>query len=108
MRQELISQTPSAVELDPKGDEDDKIQAQHDRLEQSIKLYRKAIENASPHLESWLIQWSHVLLGRIYDFQEFRADAVVEYEKAISMGDIPHGAFKEANEGKQRPYGQKN
>ncbi len=105
---QVISQTPSAVELDPKGDEDDKIQAQHDRLEQSIKLYRKAIENASPEFESWLIQWSHVLLGRIYDFQEFRADAVVEYEKAISMGDIPHGAFKEANEGKQRPYGQKN
>ena len=49
-----------------------------------------------------------MLLGRIYDFQEFRADAVVEYEKAISMGDIPHGAFKEASEGKQRPYGQKN
>ncbi|HKS43210.1 MAG TPA: hypothetical protein VJX74_21525 [Blastocatellia bacterium] len=105
---QVISQTPSAVELDPKSDEDDKIQAQHDRLEQSIKLYRKAIENASRENESWLIQWSHVLLGRIYDFQEFRADAVVEYEKAISMGDVPHGAFKEANEGKQRPYGQKN
>jgi tetratricopeptide (TPR) repeat protein len=105
---QVISQTPSAVELDPKSDEDDKIQAQHDRLEQSIKLYRKAIENASRENESWLIQWSHVLLGRIYDFQEFRADAVVEYEKAISMGDVLHGAFKEANEGKQRPYGQKN
>jgi tetratricopeptide (TPR) repeat protein len=105
---QVISQTPSAVELDPKADEDDKIQSQHDRLEQSIKLYRKAIENASPESESWLIQWSHVLLGRIYDFQEFRVDAVVEYEKAIAMGEIPNGAFKEANEGKQRPYGQKN
>jgi tetratricopeptide (TPR) repeat protein len=105
---QVMSQTPSAVELDPKSDEDDKIQAQHDRFEQAIKLYRKAIENASRDSEAWLIQWSHVWLGRIYDFQEFRADAVTEYEKAISMGDIPHGAFKEANEGKQRPYGQKN
>ncbi|MGA9772252.1 MAG: hypothetical protein WBV94_24685 [Blastocatellia bacterium] len=105
---QVVSQTPSAVELDPKADEDDKIQSQHDRLEQSIKLYRRAIENASPESESWLIQWSHVLLGRIYDFQEFRADAVIEYEKAIAMGEIPNGAFKEANEGKQRPYGQKN
>ena len=95
---QVVSQTPSAVELDPKADENDKIQAQHDRLEQSIKLYRKAIENASPESEAWLIQWSHVLLGRIYDFQEFRADAVTEYEKAIAMGDIPHGAFKEAND----------
>jgi tetratricopeptide (TPR) repeat protein len=105
---QVLSQTPSAAELDPKADEDDKIQSQHDRLEQSIKLYRKAIEKASPESEAWLIQWSHVLLGRIYDFQDFRADAVIEYEKAAAMGDIPHGAFKEANEGKQRPYRQKN
>ena len=105
---QVISQTPSAVELDTKADEDDKIQAQHDRFEQAIKLFRKAIENASRDSEAWLIQWSHVWLGRIYDFQEFRPDAIAEYEKAIAMGDIPHGAFKEANEGKQRPYGQKN
>jgi tetratricopeptide (TPR) repeat protein len=105
---QVVSQTPSPVELDPKGEENDKIQAQHDRLEQAIKLYRKAIATASPDSETWLVQWSHVLLGRIYDFQEFRNDALVEYEKAIAMGDIKNGALKEANEGKARPYGQKN
>jgi tetratricopeptide (TPR) repeat protein len=105
---QAISQTPSPAELDPNVDENDKIQAQHDRLEQSIKLYRKAIEQASRDSEMWLVQWSHVLLGRIYDFQEFRADAIAEYEAAIKLGDVPHGALKEANEGKQRPYGQKN
>jgi tetratricopeptide (TPR) repeat protein len=105
---QVLTQTPSAVEKDPKGDENDKIQAQHDRLEQAIKLYRKAIENASKQSERWLIQWSHVFLGRIFDFQEFRADAIAEYQKAIEMGpDIPNGAYKEAVEGKQRPFGQK-
>jgi hypothetical protein len=105
---QVLSSTPSAVEMDAKGDENDKIQAQHDRLEQAIKLYRKAIDNASPESEKWLIQWSHVLLGRIYDFQEFRNDALAEYEKAIQMGEIANGAIKEAREGKQRPFGQKN
>jgi tetratricopeptide (TPR) repeat protein len=105
---QVVSQNVSPVELDPKGDENDKIQAQYDRLQQAAKLYRKAIDNASPDSEKWLIQWSHVLLGRIYDFQGFRADAVAEYEKAIAMKEVQYGALKEAMEGKQRPYGQKN
>jgi hypothetical protein len=48
-----------------------------------------------------------VLIGRILDFQEFRADAVAEYEKAIALGEVANGAYKEALEGKQRPYGQR-
>jgi tetratricopeptide (TPR) repeat protein len=104
---QVVTQTPSAAELDPKADENDKIQAQHDRLERAIKLYRKVIENASKDSEGWLIQWSHVFLGRIYDFQDFRRDAIAEYEKAISLGEVPNGAYKEALEGKQRPFGQK-
>jgi tetratricopeptide (TPR) repeat protein len=105
---QVVNQTSSAVELDPKTDENDKIQAQHDRLEQAIKLYRNAIQNASAASELWLIQWCHVLVGRIFDFQEFRADAVVEYDAAIALGDVKNGAYKEALEGKQRPFGQKN
>lgn len=104
---QVVTQTASAAELDPKADENDKIQMQHDRLERAIKLYRRAIENASTNSERWLIQWSHVFLGRVYDFQEFREDAIVEYEKAIALGEVPNGAYKDALEGKQRPYGQK-
>ena len=104
---QVVTQTASAAELDSRADENDKIQMQHDRLERAIKFYRRAIENASKDSERWLIQWSHVFLGRVYDFQEFRADAIVEYEKAIAMGEVPNGAYKEALEGKQRPYGQK-
>jgi len=104
---QVVNQAPSAVEVDPKADDNDKIQAQHDRLESAIKLYRKAIENASADREKWLVEWSHVFIGRILDFQEFRADAVAEYEKAIALGDCPNGAYKEALEGKDHPYGQK-
>jgi tetratricopeptide (TPR) repeat protein len=104
---QVVTQTPSALELDPKADENDKIQMQHDRLERAIKLFRKAIDNASIDSQRWLIQWSHLYLGRIYDFQEFREDAIAEYTKAIAMGDVANGAYKEALEGKQRPFGQK-
>ena len=104
---QVLNQTSSSVELDPNADENDKIQAQHDRLEAAIKLYRKAIQNASPATEVWLVQWSHVLLGRILDFQEFRPDALIEYEAAIALGEVKNGAYREALEGKQRPFGQK-
>jgi tetratricopeptide (TPR) repeat protein len=104
---QIKSQVPTAVENDAAADENDKIQAQHDRLEAAMKLYRKVIENASKDSERWLIQWSHVSIARILDFQEFREDALAEYEKAIALGEIPNGAYKEALEGKQRPFGQK-
>ena len=104
---QILSQVPSALETDSKADENDKIQAQYNRLQQAMKLYRQAIENASKESELWLIQWSHVSIGRIFDFQEFRADALAEYEKAIALGDVANGAYKEALEGKQRPFGQK-
>ena len=102
----IVNQMPSDAELDPKADEDDKIQAQHDRFKEALNLYRKAIETASKESELWLIQWSHVLIGRILDFQEFRADAVQEYEKALALGVVPNGAYNEAKEGKLKPYGQ--
>jgi tetratricopeptide (TPR) repeat protein len=104
---QVVNQTPSAAESDPKAEENDKIQAQHDRLEQAMKLYHKAIEHASATSEGWLIQWSHVFIGRILDFEEFRNDAVAEYEKAIVLGELPNGAYREALEGKQKPFGQK-
>ena len=104
---QILREVPSPVEADSKADEDDRIQAQYNRLQQAIKFYRNAIDNASKESELWLIQWSHVSIGRILDFQEFRADAVEEYEKAIALGDVPNGAYKEALEGKQRPFGQK-
>lgn len=104
----IFSQSQSVIEANPDADENDKIQAQHERFKIAINYYRKVIENASQDSEKWLIQWSHVLIGRILDFQEFRQDAINEYEKAIALGDkIPNGAYSEAVQGKQKPFGQK-
>jgi tetratricopeptide (TPR) repeat protein len=104
---QVVNQLQSREELDANADENDKIQAQHDRLEKAIKLYREAIQKADPRAEGWIIQWSHVLIARILDFQEFRNDALAEYSQAVEMGELPSGAYKEALEGKQHPFGQK-
>ena len=104
---QVVNNTLTPVEADPKADENDKIQSQHDRLKLAMGFFRKAIESASRESEGWLIQWSHVFIGRIYDFQEFRADAIAEYEKAIALGEASAEAYKAAQEGKLRPYGQK-
>lgn len=103
----VMTQTPSKAELDANADENDKIQAQHERLKVATRLFRDAIANAAPEGEAWLVQWSYVYLGRIFDFQEFRVDAVVEYEKAIAMGPVAGGALKEALEGKEKPFAPK-
>lgn len=104
----VFNQMPSAVEQDAKADENDKIQAQHERLKRAIKLYENAIAVATPEAEKWLMQWSYVLIGRIYDFQELREDALSAYDKALALGDsVPNGAYKEALEGKQKPYGSR-
>jgi hypothetical protein len=104
----IFSQSQSVVEANPDADENDKIQSQHERFKIAMSYYRRVIENASQDTEKWMVQWSHVLIGRILDFQEFRQDAINEYEKAIALGDkIANGAYKEAVEGKQKPFGQK-
>jgi hypothetical protein len=103
---QVVNNMPSPVETDAAADENDKIQAQYDRFKAASNLYRRAIANASLQSELWLVQWCHVMIGRLLDFQDFREDAVAEYEKAISLGEVPDGAYKEALEGKQRPYGR--
>jgi hypothetical protein len=51
-----------------------------------------------------MVSQCHVLIARIYDFIEERDAAIKEYEKAVQLGDIPQGAYKEAVEGKTKPF----
>lgn len=100
---QINNNQPSKVELDEDSTEEEKISAQEERLSRSVKLYREAIAAVTVE-EQWIASQCHVLIGRILDFVEQRQAAISEYEKAIKIGDIPKGAYKEALEGKQRPY----
>lgn len=100
---QVYNNQPSPAELDTATDDDEKIAAQEERLVEAVKLYREAITNASTE-ERWMVSQCHVFIGRILDFAGLREAAVAEYEKAIKLGEIPKGAYKEALEGKARPY----
>ena len=100
---QIINNQPSKVELDDNNSDDDKIAAQEERFAHAVRLYRDAIAAANSE-EKWMVSQSHVLIARIYDFIEERDAAVKEYDKAIQLGDIPQGAYKEAVEGKNKPY----
>ncbi len=99
---EITSKRQSAVELDSSADESDKLASLQERLEKAVELYRKAVAVAQPD-EKWLVSQSLVMMGKIYDFAERRADAVAAYEQAIALGDVKDGAYAEALKGKQQP-----
>ena len=54
--------------------------------------------------ELWLASWCHVYAARILDFLGLREEAVAEYQAAIKIGDVPEGAFREAQAGVAAPY----
>ena len=100
---QITSQQPSAKETDPKSDEDDRTNAQEERLGQALILYRSAIEAASPEYEVWIKSRAYVAIGRIFDFVDKREAAIAEYEEAIKLKDVKNGAYQEALEGKDHP-----
>lgn len=100
---QIINNQPSKIELDDISVDDDKIAAQEERLAHAVRLYREAIAAASSE-EKWMVSQCHLLIARIYDFIDERDAAVKEYDKAVQLGDIPQGAYKEAVEGKNKPY----
>lgn len=100
---QIINNQPSSVEADNISADEDKIAAQEERLAHAVRVYREAIASANDD-EKWLVSQCHVFIGKIYDFVEEREAAIREYDKAVELGDIPKGAYKEALEGKNKPY----
>ena len=100
---QIIENTPDPIERDAAASDDERIMAQEERLEAAVNLYRMAALHSNSR-ELWLASWSHVYAGRILDFLELREDAVAEYQAAVKVGDVPEGAFKEAQAGLTAPY----
>lgn len=92
-----LAQTASLAAADA-TDED----VQAERLNRALANYRLALEAASPETDRALISRAHEAMGRIYSFMEKPADAANAFDKAIQVGDVPGGAFREATEGKKK------
>jgi len=63
--------------------------------------FQKAIEVAR---EPTVIAWSHIYLGRIFDLQEDREAAVVQYRAALDAGSALPEARAAAQHGLEKPY----
>ncbi len=63
--------------------------------------FQKAADSGKdPHV----VAWSHIYLGRIYDIQGERDDAVAQYKAAAAVADAPPDAKTAADHGLQQAY----
>ena len=92
-----LAQTASLAAADA-TDED----VQAERLNRALANYRLALEASSPDTDRAIISRAHEAMGRIYSFLEKRTEASTEFDKAIEVGDVLGGAYKEALEGKRK------
>jgi hypothetical protein len=66
--------------------------------------FRDAIDGVIDPSYKWIIVWSHVYLGKIYDLIGQRERAMNEYQKAIDTKDDTSGAIQQAQEYMKKPY----
>lgn len=64
--------------------------------------YENVIRSSSVQTDPSLMSLTYVALARIYEFYDEPEYAVKLYEAAVKVGDVKGGAFKEANEAKER------
>jgi tetratricopeptide (TPR) repeat protein len=72
------------------------------RLEEAIAHYSNAIRNTSTEIEPALVSLCYVALGRIYEYFDEETKAAESYNKAIAIGDVAGGAYKEAAAAKEK------
>jgi hypothetical protein len=76
---------------------------QNKTLIDAKKNYEKVVElSARQSVDPTLLSLTYVALAKIYEFYDNNTYAVQLYDKAIAIGPLNGGAFKEALAGKQR------
>ncbi|MDE3137972.1 MAG: tetratricopeptide repeat protein, partial [Acidobacteriota bacterium] len=66
--------------------------------------FRDAIDGIIDLSNKWIIVWSHIYLGKIYDMIGQRERAMNEYQKAIDTKDDTSGAIEQAQQYMKKPY----
>jgi hypothetical protein len=100
---QVIERSPEPGEQAPETEDDERAAIQAERLERAVNLYRRAAINATAN-ERWVASWSRVNAGRILDFLDLRDEAIAEYREAVKLGDVPQGAYREAQSGLKAPF----
>ena len=67
--------------------------------------FMKSLQSAST--DNSIKVWAHIYLGRIYDFEDKREDAVQQYQHAIALGNNIRNAQEIAQRGLKEPFSPK-
>ena len=90
--------------LAAEGETDADVQAQ--KLLDAKTAYSNVLNVKNATTDPALLSQTYVNLARIYAFMDSRDMAVQLYDKAIQIGDVPDGAYREALAGKQKLLSQ--
>lgn len=72
------------------------------RREIAKNYFSRALQ--SPSSENATKVWSHIYLGRIFDLEEKRQEAIQQYQSAIDLGDDTRSAQEVARRGLKEPF----
>ncbi len=75
-----------------------------DRLRRALANYRFAVQHAALDnaADRALASRAHTAMGRILAFMDQREEALKEFDAAIGLGEMPNGAYREAQEAKTK------
>jgi hypothetical protein len=81
---------------------DEELRAE--RLGRALANYRFAVQHVSLDIEAdrALASRAHTALGRILAFLDRREEALQEFDAALQLGDVPNGAYREADAAKRK------
>ncbi len=64
--------------------------------------FRRALQ--APSADKSVVVWSHIYLGRLYDVEGKREEAISEYQAAVDLGDNTRNAQEVAQRGLREPF----
>jgi len=71
-------------------------------LRESKSFFDEVLRNSQPGVDDALMSLTYVALARIYEYFDQDEYALKIYEAAIRIGDVPGGAYKEAQSARNR------
>jgi hypothetical protein len=79
---------------------DEDVQSQ--RLNKALMNYRNAVREAPADADRCMLVRAHEAMGRIFEFQDQRNEALKEFDAAIGINDATCGSYRDAVEAKRR------
>jgi hypothetical protein len=76
--------------------------AQSAKLQEAQTFYKNVLEKATSETDAALLSVTYVALGRLYEFFKQDSMAMQAYDRAIGLGEVKDGAYRDARAGKEQ------